>query len=255
MVEGAGATGADVDAFLDGRLRLRQTADGHRVGTDAVLLAATLAAPEGFAVDAGAGVGAAGLMLALRAPALRVTLIEIDPASATLARSNIDLNGLAARVDVVEADLLSPAGRRAAGLEDGCADVLISNPPWQQASRARLSPDLRRALAHVSGPGGLEAWIRALAALARADARMAMIVRGEDLSDLLAGCNKRFGDLAILPVHSRDSAAASRLLCVGRKGSRARPRLLPGLILHEASGGFTARAAALHRGDAILAVQ
>ena len=59
------------DAFLGGRLLLRQPADGHRIGTDAVLLAA--AAPgdfSGLAIDAGAGVGAAGLALAIARPSV-----------------------------------------------------------------------------------------------------------------------------------------------------------------------------------------
>src|SRR5579863_9820561 len=53
------------DAYLGGRLRLRQPHEGHRAGSDAILLAA--AAPEtisGVALDLGAGVGAAGLALA-----------------------------------------------------------------------------------------------------------------------------------------------------------------------------------------------
>ncbi|MGB6175434.1 MAG: methyltransferase, partial [Methylocella sp.] len=50
------------DAFLGGRLLLCQPAEGHRCGTDAVLLAAAAPADfSGLAIDVGAGVGAAGL--------------------------------------------------------------------------------------------------------------------------------------------------------------------------------------------------
>ena len=50
------------DAFLGGRIRLRQPRRGHRAGTDAVLLAALAAPREGETVyDLGAGVGAVGL--------------------------------------------------------------------------------------------------------------------------------------------------------------------------------------------------
>ena len=49
------------DAILGGRLRIRQPLRGHRVGHDAILLAAATAARSGeLAVDLGAGVGAAG---------------------------------------------------------------------------------------------------------------------------------------------------------------------------------------------------
>src|SRR5437868_1200512 len=74
------------DAVLGGRLSLRQPAKGHRVGHDAILLAAAVAAKKGeHAVDLGAGVGAAGLALASRIHGLRVTLVDIDPALCALA--------------------------------------------------------------------------------------------------------------------------------------------------------------------------
>src|SRR6202795_4248300 len=55
------------DAFLGGRLRLRQPKSGHRAGHDAMLLAAATSARAGDrVVDFGAGVGAAGLAGAKR---------------------------------------------------------------------------------------------------------------------------------------------------------------------------------------------
>ena len=65
------------DAVLGGRLRLRQFKQGHRVGHDAILLAAATTARSGDrAVEFGAGVGAAGLALAVRCPDVDVTLVE-----------------------------------------------------------------------------------------------------------------------------------------------------------------------------------
>ena len=61
------------DAVLGGRLRLRQPRRGHRVGHDAILLAAATGGRAGEqAVDLGAGVGAAGLALAARVAGLDV---------------------------------------------------------------------------------------------------------------------------------------------------------------------------------------
>src|ERR1700710_755411 len=73
------------DAFLDGRLRLRQPKSGHRAGHDAMLLAAaTPARPGDRVVDFGTGVGAAGLALATRISGIQITLVEIDDALAEL---------------------------------------------------------------------------------------------------------------------------------------------------------------------------
>src|SRR5665811_2498342 len=65
------------DAVLGGRLRLRQPLRGHRVGHDAILLAAaTGGRASEQAVDLGAGVGAAGLALAARVGGLKVTPVS-----------------------------------------------------------------------------------------------------------------------------------------------------------------------------------
>ena len=78
------------DAVLGGRLRLRQPSRGHRVGHDAILLAAAVPARAGEAVlDLGAGVGAAGLALAARVGGIKLTLVEIArPAQIAHAASN-----------------------------------------------------------------------------------------------------------------------------------------------------------------------
>ena len=87
-----------VDRLFDGRLALRQPERGHRVGTDAVLLAA--AAPDGvrgLIVDVGAGVGAVGLALAQVQTNAQLVLLEKNAAAAAFARENMALNGLEAR--------------------------------------------------------------------------------------------------------------------------------------------------------------
>ena len=64
------------DAFLAGRLRLRQPKSGHRAGHDAMLLAAATAARPGQrVVDFGAGIGAAGLALARRVAGIDLALV------------------------------------------------------------------------------------------------------------------------------------------------------------------------------------
>ncbi len=104
----------------------------------------------GLAIDVGAGVGAAGLALAVTRPGARIGLLENDPYIAALARANLLQNKLAGRGHVVEADLLSRANRRGAGLQDESAGLVITNPPFLDPGRARLSPDPRRRRAHAS---------------------------------------------------------------------------------------------------------
>jgi tRNA1(Val) A37 N6-methylase TrmN6 len=227
------------------RIRLRQPATGHRVGTDAALLAA--AAPvEGvaYAVDLGAGVGAVGLAYAAANPAAHVRLVELDGEAARLARLNVEENGLADRVVVDERDALRPPRSVPP------VDLVMTNPPWLRSGAAHTSPG--RSLAHVMPQGGLGAWIKAALGLLAPRGRLVLIHRADALPDVLAEVRGRFGGVAVVPVLPREGDAAIRVLVLARKGSRGPFRLLAPLVLHGPGGAFTPRAEALHRGEARL---
>src|ERR1700736_4285545 len=118
------------DAFLGGRLRLRQPKSGHRAGHDAMLLAAaTPARPGDRVVDLGAGGGAAGLAVAKRVAGIELVLVEIDEVLTGLARGNAVSNAIPA--EVILLDVTSAADTfAAAGLAADSVDVLLLNPPF-----------------------------------------------------------------------------------------------------------------------------
>jgi tRNA1(Val) A37 N6-methylase TrmN6 len=243
------------DAFLGRKLILRQPAAGHRGGTDAVLLAAAVPATfMGVAIDVGAGVGTAGLALAILRPAASVRLVEIDPGLAALGDENCRLNRLADRVSMHVADLLSARARRAASLLDESATLVVTNPPFLDPGRARLSPEQGKRKAHAmldAGPEPLQSWIAACLALLAPGGTLILIHRPEALATILTALEARAGGTKILPVLPRDEAPASRILVRTKKGSRAPLSIAPPLVLH-AGEGFTPLAAAIHRGEALI---
>jgi tRNA1(Val) A37 N6-methylase TrmN6 len=235
------------DRLFDGRLILHQPEAGHRIGTDAVLLAA--AAPPlsgGLIVDVGAGAGAVGLALAQLNPGVRTALLEKNPRAAACARLNVAANALAARVRVVEADLFDAVRRKAEGLMEA-ADLVVTNPPFLNAGESRVSPDSDRAMAHVLDEGGIEKWLRASLALLRPGGVFAAIHRADALAGLLASVEGRLGGVEVFPIFPRQGERAARVIVRGRKGGKAPLALLPGLVLHGEDGSFTARAEELHR--------
>ena len=241
-----------LDAISGLGIVLRQKRAGHRVGLDAVLLAAA-AGPAERIVDVGAGVGAVGLALARRLPRARVELLEIDADTAALAGDNAARNGLAERVRVAVADVTSPVERRAAALSDGAADLVVTNPPFYDQATTRVSPDADRARAHaLSGADPLAAWLKASLALLAPGGRFALIHRPDALPAIYAALGRRLGDVAVRPVYPRAGADAIRLLVTGVKGSRAPARLAPALVLHEADGRATEQAREIHEGRATL---
>jgi tRNA1(Val) A37 N6-methylase TrmN6 len=236
--------------FLGGRLRLAQGQGGHRAGADAALLAsATPRDLDGLLVDVGAGAGAVGLSAALLAPAARIGLVEIEPRACALARENIGANGLEGRAVVFEADLFDAVARRAVGLKNESAEAVLTNPPYLAQGRSRASPDARRALAHTAA-APLADWARAALALLASGGSFVMIHRADALAECLAAVEGRLGGIALLPIAPRETAAATRVLLRGVKGSKAPFRLCPPLVLHQADGAFTPVADAIFRGQA-----
>ncbi|GGD07841.1 tRNA1(Val) (adenine(37)-N6)-methyltransferase [Aureimonas glaciei] len=252
------AAETSVDSFYAGRFHLVQPqGQGFRAGLDALLLAASLPAGRGgTAVDLGAGAGAVGFAAVARCPALAMTLVENNDVMAALARRSVALPGnaaLAPRLRVVEADVLGRrAAREAAGLADGDYATVVTNPPFHPPG-GRASPDaLRHAARAATNEDFLIRWIRSGAALLAHGGLFAMIARPDSLADILNACERRLGDIRLLPVHAHAGAPAMRLLLHARKGSRAPLSLLPGLVLHGADGGLTAAGTGIGTGDATI---
>ncbi len=247
------------DAFLGGRLMILQPRQGYRAGLDAVMLAAAVDDRQGkpfTLLDAGAGVGTAGLCVAWRCPAVRVVLVEREPDLAQLARQNIARNGLAERVSVLEADIanVSQAALSACGVAEGSFDHVIANPPYHTEGTGTLAPHALKAAAHAMPGAGLDDWCRFLARMARPGGAALIIHKTAALPDLLSALDGRFGGLAARPLHSFAREPAGRILLSGIKGSRAPFRLEAGLVLHEAENRFTAGAEGVLRLGQSLAV-
>jgi tRNA1(Val) A37 N6-methylase TrmN6 len=247
-----GAT--STDAFLGGRISIIQPRGGHRAGSDAVFLVAAVPARAGeHVLDAGAGVGVAGLCLLARAPNLNVAAVEIDAGLCALAEQNAMRNGFGDRVKVVNADVTAPAkSLREAGLLRESYDQVIANPPFHVEGSVRAAPDRGRATAHVMGAEGLSAWVRFFATFAAPKGQLTLIHRADSLRELLSLLDRRFGDIAIFPLFPKKDEPATRIIVQGRKGSRAGLKLLPGLVLHDGDGSYTAEAeAVLRAGEAL----
>ncbi len=242
------------DAYLDGRLLLRQPRTGHRIGTDALLLAAATSA-SGRVCDLGSGVGAVGLALALRG-ASETVLVERDPVFAACARHNLERSGLADCVTPVEADIFKRQSfLRQPALADQSFDAVATNPPYDQVLRGRPSPSILKHAAHAMQGGDLADWLKVALRLLRDGGVLTLIHRADRLADVLAALPKRAGAVTILPVQPQAELPASRILVSAIAGSKAPLTLLPPLVLHGRDGGFTAEAEALHKGRATLSMR
>jgi tRNA1(Val) A37 N6-methylase TrmN6 len=243
-------SGVTEDAFLGGRLRLRQPKRGHRAGHDAMLLAAATPAQSGQrVVEFGAGVGAAGLAVASRLGGLDLVLVEIDEGLAELMRVNLALNALAARVIVLDV-AARPDAFASVGMPPDSADVVLMNPPFNAASRFRSSSDKHGA--HIAADNTLAQWAHAARRVLKPGGMLTLIWRADGLAEVLAALARGFGSIAIMPVHSAPVAPAIRVLVRATKGGRAPLELFPPLLLNDEAGNPTLEARAVLEGRSLL---
>lgn len=249
--------GTTRDTFHNGAFGVIQpSARGNRSGMDAMLIAASLPkSASGTVADLGAGAGVAGFAALNLHSDLNLLAVERNAEMAEMAEHSIRLPENSAfnkRARVIRFDVYkSGVDRAKAGLSPECVDHVIMNPPYNSLNM-RAPGDALRAEAFMMGEGGIDAWFRTAASILKQGGTFSVIYRTENLGELIACCQGRFGDLKILPIHSRKDEPAKRVVVRGIRGSRAPISILPGFVVHEENGEFTAKADAIFKGEQTL---
>lgn len=245
------------DKFHEGAFEVLQpSARGNRSGMDALLLAAALPQnASGVLADLGSGAGVAGLAALNLNQELKLISVEKNPEMAELARKSLHLSSnsiLRNKTKIIEQDVTaSGVDRLKAGLASDSVNYIIMNPPYN-TPRERPPKDAMKAEAFMMGEGGIDAWFRTAAAISKPGGTLAIIYRTENLGEVLACSQGRFGGLEIMPIHSRADEAAKRIIVRGTRASRAPMAIVPGFVVHNDDGSFTERADAIFKGKARL---
>lgn len=200
------------------QVKLVQARDGYRYSLDPVLLC-------GFAgflrskniLDLGTGCGVIPLLLETE-PASRIVGVELQSDLASRARRNVELNGLADKVEILEADLREH--RRLFSPQS--FDAVLTNPPYRKIGTGRQAPNRERAQARHELAGGLADFLEAAAFCLGDGGRFFIVYLAERLADLLTQMRQvRLEPKRVRCVHGRIGDSARMVLVEGRKGGRA----------------------------------
>lgn len=211
-------------------LRFCQEDPGYRFSLDPFLLAGFCAITAGDrVVDLGTGVAVLPLLLTVKFALEDCLGIEIQPELAVLARRNVQLNGQADRIRIVEGDLrcyrelLTPQS----------VDVVVANPPYRAVGSGRPAATPQQAVARHELAGGLEEFIAAAAFVLKNGGRINLIFLAERLTDLLVALRrKNLEPKRVRLVHSRPGAAAKLVLVEGRRAGRPGLKVEPPLYIY-----------------------
>ncbi len=222
------------DHLLNQKVKITQPKLGYRVGTDAILVAASLSMGTVSVLDLGAGVGGISLCIAQRLEGAQITAVEINPLMVTLAHYNSVANVVDNRLKIVESDIV-----KLPLMMESSFDHVISNPPYHYSAGTRPQHPAR-ALAHMGTDTDLKDWVRAALWAAKPRARVSFICRADRAAELIylfseAGA----GEVLLCPLWSRPMSPASRAIVQVRKAVAGPGAILPGVVVHNDDGSYT----------------
>ncbi len=221
--------------LLGGKICYRQKVDGYRTGIEPVLLAACVPArPGDRVVEAGTGAGAGLLALSARVGGLSGLGIERDPEMAAIATENLAANDCRG-LHVLAQDVTS--------WHADCAyDHAFANPPWH-ADAGTQSPSQSRRAAKMAAPGLLSRWTVALSRALRPRGTLSLVLPSALLAEGIAALvDADCREVMLVPFWTRSGEAARLVVLSGVRQGGGGSRLLPGLVLHRADGGYTEEA-------------
>lgn len=237
---------------LDRKVCLWQPANGgFRTSLDSVCLAAACPAKAGdHILDAGCGVGGAGLCVLWRIKDASLTGVEWEQSYCDLAIQNAQLNACDERASFVCCDIRTYQTDQPKPL----FDHIIINPPYLEAGCHTPSPDLLRAgaLGHQKDDLSLEDWIKAAHHLVKSGGSFTMIYPASGTDRILRALGKKFGAIDIIPLWPRAGVPAKRVIIRAIKDRKTPSSLHYGLVLHEANGSYTQEAEAILRSGQAL---
>lgn len=227
------------DSICRGELILEQPRRGYRFNIDSIILVdfcgRVADGAVGRAVDLGAGCGVVGLLLARRDLAREVVLVELQRELAQLAASNARRNGLERRAKVVCGDLRRTETWRVS------ADLVVSNPPFFQQGRGRVSGEPQVALAKHELTCTLEDLVRAAVAALRPGGALALIHAMSRLDEIQRCLGAHGLSLEVVqgvrPLPGRPCGRV--LLRAVRGGAAAAPERLPDLLVEVEPGVYS----------------
>ena len=206
-------------------------------GMDAVLLAAFAKAyPGEMVLDLCSGTGIIPILMESRCPGASYTGLELQEASADMARRSVAYNGREEAITVLQGDLRECVPNLGAGKWD----AITVNPPYMKVPGGLHNQNARMNLARHEVECTLEDVIRTSAKLLKSKGRFYMVHRPLRLVEILSSLHENgLEPKRMQLVHPRIDREPNMVLIEASRGGGAELRVQPPLIIYNEDGSYT----------------
>jgi len=227
-------TDETIDELRAWGLRIIQPREGYRFSLDPLILCDFAGVKEGERViDLGTGSGVMPLVMASQCKTASIVGVELQDNMAELAARNVRLNGLADRVEIVTADILSLRKR----FPVSAFDLVIANPPFRKQGTGRVSPKAGRDRARHETTAQLADFLEIAKYLVKPAGRACFIYHPVRLVEFCtAAVGLKMAMHRLCMVHGDKDASARMFLAELAKGGRGDLKVLPPLFVYGDGG-------------------
>lgn len=206
-------------------------------GMDAVLLSGFARVKPGEkALDLGTGTGIIPILLKAKTSGAHFTGLEIQEASADMARRSVLYNHLEDQISIVQGDI-----KEAHTLFDAASfDVITSNPPYMTGNHGLVNPDMPKAIARHEILCTLDDVIGQASRLLRPGGRFYMVHRPFRMAEIMTKMTAhRLEPKRMRLVYPFVDKEPNMVLIEGLKGGKSRITVEKPLIVYKEPGVYT----------------
>lgn len=225
------------DLFLNGKLKVYQSKEWFKSGSDAVFLSAFPHISTGSVLEVGCGTGVVSLCLARQFPNIKIEGIDIQKELVMLAQENAKKNNLASQCKFTLGDISSPP------YEKQTFDHVVTNPPYFNSSSPSSNRNIVLAKNHVIPSKN---WIHLCTNLVKPRGFIYCIYPTAQIEVIIQSLNG-FGGVTLFPLWPKENTPSKRVLIKAQKSVTKPSAIHKGMVVHNEDGTYTKDAESILR--------
>lgn len=193
--------------------KIIQKKKGYRFSEDSVLLADFVLPLKNTdsVIDLGTGSGVIPLILAQKSQIQNIVGIEIQEGLADIAKRNVEMNNLSARIKIIKGDFRNIIETKS--FNKGSFSLVISNPPYTKHKSGRISPSTEKRMANMEIGCSLNDLIKVSRDLVDRDGRICYVYPVSRLQEMLSAIKDNSLELMSLKfVYPKSDSKIKRFL-------------------------------------------